>query len=238
MSFFLLKSILATVFLLAGIIAVICMFSLMGKTERKVSATFLRRTHKVAGFVFSILLIVISYFCISYWAKVGDQLSLRAVLHGTLSFGLIMVLVVKLAIVQFYKQFLRFVPQMGIIVFILTFVVFSTSAGYYFLRTWCAEETVEHISGVTEAALEGNPEKGASLFNSNCSGCHFADKEANKIGPGLKNILKKEKLPSSGRPANAENIKRQLKTPVISMPSFASLSGQELADLLAYLKTL
>jgi hypothetical protein len=119
MSFFLLKSILATVFLLAGIVAVICMFSLMGKTERKVSATFLRRMHKGSGFVFSILLIVISYFCIKYWVKVGDQLSVRAVLHGILSFGLIMVLVVKLAIVQFYKQFLRFVPQMGIIVFIL-----------------------------------------------------------------------------------------------------------------------
>lgn len=238
MSFFLLKSILAAVFLLAGIIAVICMFSLMGKTERKVSATFLRRTHKVAGFVFSILLIVISYFCIRYWVKVGDQLSLRAVLHGFLSLGLIMVLVVKLAIVQFYKQFLRFVPQMGIIVFILAFVVFSTSAGYYFLRTWGAEGTVEHISVTPGAALEGNPEKGVSLFKSKCSGCHFADKEEKKVGPGLKNILKKEKLPSSRRPANIGNIKNQLKTPFISMPSFASLSDQELADLLAYLKTL
>lgn len=238
MPFFLFKSILASVFLLAGIIAVICMFTLMGKTGRKVSATFLRRMHKGSGFVFSILLVVISYFCIKYWVKVGDQLSLRAVLHGILSLGLIMVLVVKLAIVQFYKQFLRFVPQMGIIVFILTFVVFSTSAGYYFLRTWCAEETVEHISVTPGATLEENPEKGVSLFNSKCSGCHFADKEANKIGPGLKNILKKEKLPSSRRPANIGNIKKQLKTPIISMPSFASLSEQELADLLAYLKTL
>lgn len=238
MPFFLFKSILASIFLLAGIVAVICMFSLMGQTERKVSPTFLRRMHKGAGLVFSILLLVISYFCIKYWIKGGDQLSVRAVLHGFLALGLIIVLVIKLAIVQFYKKFLSFVPQMGIIVFILAFVVFSTSAGYYFLRTWCAPENLRESSLAIGVIVEGNPVRGGSLFARKCSGCHNADREAIKIGPGLKNILKKEKLPSSGRPATVENIKKQLITPFISMPSFASLPEQELADLLAYLKTL
>lgn len=96
---FLLKSILASVFLLAGIIAVICMLTLMGKTERKIGTTFLRRTHKGAGFVFSILLLVISYFCIEYWIMAGDALSMRAVFHGVLALGLFIVLVFKLSIV-------------------------------------------------------------------------------------------------------------------------------------------
>ena len=76
------KSILALFFLAAGVTAVICMFTLMGRAERKISATFLRRTHKAAGAVFIALLIVISYFCIKYVALMGDQLSTRAVLHG------------------------------------------------------------------------------------------------------------------------------------------------------------
>ena len=238
MPFFLFKSILALIFLVAGAIAVICMFALMGKTERKISATFLRRMHKGMGFVFAILLLVISYFCIKHVAMVGDQLSGRAVMHSVLSLALVIVLAIKITIVQFYKQFLRFVPTMGIIVFILAFVVFSTSAGFYFLRTLSVKDTTEETATLSEVVIEGKIETGASLFNDKCSGCHFSDKEEKKIGPGLKNILKKTKFPSSGRQANIENIWKQLKNPFLSMPSFPSLSEQELADLKAYLESL
>ena len=238
MSLFLFKSLLALIFLIAGGIAVICMFALMGKTERKISAIFLRRMHKGAGFVFTILLIVISYLCIKYVALVGDQLSGRAVMHSVLSLGLFIVLVIKIAIIQFYKQFLRFVPTMGIIVFVLAFVVFSTSAGYFFIRTFSAPDTIEETATIADTDIEGNTEKGASLFKDKCSGCHFSDKEENKIGPGLKNVLKKAQLPSSQRPANFGNIMKQLKTPFLIMPAFPSLSEQELAYLKAYLKSL
>lgn len=238
MPFFLFKSILASVFLLAGIIAVICMLTLMGKAERKISATFLRRMHKGAGFVFSLLLVVISYFCIKYWIMAGDALSTRAVFHGVLALGLFIVLVLKLSIVQFYKQFLRFVPQMGMIVFILAFVVFSTSGGYYFLRTFCAPKGGKDISTSPKVILEGENKSGNLLFQSKCSGCHYADRVASKVGPGLKNILKNETLPYSKKPATPENIKKQLERPALTMPSFATLSEQELSNLLAYLKTL
>jgi cytochrome c2 len=238
MSLFMIKSILAVFFLLAALIAVICMLSLMGKAERKVSAQLLRKMHRVAGFVFTGLLLLISYFCLKYWAMVGDQLSTRAVFHGVLSFVLIITLILKLSIVQFYKQFLRLVPVMGMIVFVLSFVVFSTSAGFFFLRTLGAGAESSDISEPAQTPPQGSAEKGAILFKSNCLSCHYADKEENKHGPGLKNILKKEKLPFSKRPSSIENIKKQLKTPFLTMPSFVSLSQQEIADLIAYLKTL
>jgi cytochrome c553 len=238
MSFFMIKSVLATFFLIAGLIAVICMLTLMGKTERKISAQLLRRMHRVAGFVFAGLLLLISYFCIKYWAMVGDQLSTRAVLHGFLSLALIIIFILKISIVQYYKQFLRFVPIMGMIVFILSFVVFSSSAGFFFLRTLCAKPESPGISESSQTSHQGNAERGAALFKSKCISCHYADKEENKQGPGLKNILKREKLPSSGRPANVENIKKQLKRPFLVMPSFTSLSEQDIAALMTYLKTL
>jgi cytochrome c2 len=238
MSFFLFKSILAIFFLFAAIIAVITMLSLMGKTERKVNVQILRKMHKSSGFVFAGLLLVISYFCLKYWAMVGDQLSTRAVFHGVLSLTLIIILILKLSIVQFYKQFLRLVPVMGMIVFVLSFVVFSTSAGFFFLRTLGARAESSDISEPAQTPPQGSAEKGAALFKSKCLSCHYADKEENKHGPSLKNILKKENLPFSKRPANVENIKKQLKTPFLVMPSFVSLSEQEITDLIAYLKTL
>ena len=94
------------------------------------------------------------------------------------------------------------------------------------------------ISVPAQIPHQGNAEKGAALFKSKCVSCHFADKEESKHGPGLKNVLKKEKLPFSKRPSSIENIRKQLKTPFLTMPSFVSLSEQEIADLIAYLKTL
>jgi len=238
MSLFMVKSILAVFFILAALIAVICMLSLMGKAERKVSAQLLRKMHRVAGFVFTGLLLLISYFCLKYWAMVGDQISTRAVLHGVLSLALIIIFILKISIVQYYKQFLRFVPIMGMIVFVLSFTVFSTSAGFFFLRILGARAESSEISELSQTLHQGNAEKGAALFKSKCLSCHYADKEEIKQGPGLKNILKKERLPFSKRPSSIENIKKQLKTPFLTMPSFVSLSEQEIADLIAYLKTL
>ncbi len=127
---------------------------------------------------------------------------------------------------------------MGMIVFVLSFMVFSTSAGFFFLRILATDNESPEISEPPQTLHQGNAEKGAALFKSKCLSCHYADKEENKHGPGLKNILKKERLPFSKRPANVENIKNQLKTPFLAMPSFVSLSQQEIADLIAYLKTL
>ena len=238
MPLILFKSIMAIFFLIAGVVAIICMLTLMGRAERKISATFLRRTHKGAGAVFLILLLVISYLCVRYWAVMGDQLSVRAVIHIVLSILLFIVLVLKISIVQFYKEFLRYVPVMGMIVFILAFTVFCTSAGYFFLTGGEVRVIIEELSEPAENMLVGDAERGAILFDAKCSFCHHTDTEDTKIGPGLKNILNREELPYSGSPANAENIMKQLKAPVSGMPSFAALSEQEIADLLAYLATL
>jgi len=167
----------------------------------------------------------------------GDQLSLRAVFHSVLSLGLIMILILKILIVRFYKQFLKYAPVLGVIVFTFAFVVTGTSAGYYFLRfNTSIPEAAEKSS--LSSVIKGNIDRGASLFNSKCSGCHYSDREEAKQGPSLKNLLKKEKLPHSGKSSSIENVKGQLMRPVRFMPAFKNLTTQEMADLLEYLATL
>lgn len=238
MSFFLIKSILGTIFFLAGLVAISTMFSIMGKQERKVSATILRRIHRTAGFTFLILMLVISYFCIKYWAMTGDQISIRAIFHSVLALGLIIILFIKVSIIRIYKNFLRFAPSLGIIVFCLAFLVFSTSAGYFFIRSLHAVSITTETSQPDTTITEGSTERGERLFTSKCSSCHYADREDNKSGPGLANLLQKETLPASRRPATLENVTAQLKRPFMAMPAFKNLTEQELADLLAYLKIL
>ncbi|MDH4220719.1 MAG: cytochrome c [Candidatus Aminicenantes bacterium] len=238
MSLFVTKSIIAGILFIAGLFALLTMLSLMGKTERKASPKSLRRLHKIFGFIFTILILVNSYLGMKYWTAAGDQLSTRAVFHGILALALLIILILKIVIVQFYNQFLRFAPVMGITVFALSFVVFSTSAGYFLLRTICAQPETSEFSTPSPTSLKGNVERGVSLFNNKCASCHYADKEEARNGPGLKNLLKRENLPSSNRSATVENILLQLKKPWRVMPSFTSFLEQELIDLMAYMKTL
>ncbi len=229
------KSVVAIFFLAAGLIAVMCMLTLMGRDERKISATFLRRLHKGAGAVFAIMFLVIGYFCLHYVKMLGEDMSPRAVFHAVLALGLFIVLALKLSIVQFYKQFLRYVPALGMTVFALAFAVFCTSAGYFFLATG---ETTEAEEVTSDVGLSAEVQKGQALFDRKCSFCHYADRKDSKFGPGLKGVLKAEELPYSGKPANPENIRQQLRNPISNMPSFASLSDEDMANLLAYLETL
>jgi mono/diheme cytochrome c family protein len=240
MSFFLFKSILALFFLITALIALLSMLTSVGKTEKKTSPDTLRKIHKISGFLFFILLLVISYFCLKYWVKVGDQASIRATFHAVLAFALIIIFILKIMIVQFYKQFLRFAPVLGMLVFCFAFVIFSTSAGFYLLRSVCSSPTplVESSQPAASSAITGNAERGAILYGEKCSSCHYADREHPRLGPGLKALFKKETLPHSGRPATAENVREQLLRPILTMPSFSRLPEQDIADLLEYLKTL
>ncbi len=229
------KSVIAIFFLGFGLIAVICMLTLMGRAESKVSAAFLRRTHKITGFIFTALYLIIGYFCLHYVKMLGEGMSTRAVFHSVLALALFVVLALKLSIVQFYRQFLRYVPGLGMTAFSLAFMVFFTSTGYFFLVRGGATQAEKPVAEVEAIADAG---RGQSLFDNQCSFCHYADRTESKLGPGLMGILKGETLPASGRPATAENVTQQLLNPYQSMPSFSSLSEQEINDLVAYLRTL
>jgi mono/diheme cytochrome c family protein len=238
-----LKSYIAIPFLASGVVAVLMMFDLMGRSERKLSPSFLRRGHRAAGFVFVVLLGILSYLCIDYVAALGDRMSHRAVFHSVLALGLIGVLLVKILIVQFYREFMRLVPALGIITFILAFVVFFTSAGYFFLREayepGAAEVTeAEPMAAAAVPELDGDPARGELVYSENCGSCHAADSDEWSIGPGLKGIFAKETLPESGRPATLESVRSQIINPVGAMPPFPSFSDREMADLLAYMTTL
>lgn len=122
------------------------------------------------------------------------------------------------------------------------------SNGVFFLYTICllaavglgyfGGELVYGSKSPKEELLKGSTASGAAIFQQNCSGCHFSDSTADKIGPGLKGIFKQPKFPASGRPATEENFKSVLVKPLDAMPPFRHLTQEEVSDLIAYLKTL
>ncbi len=80
--------------------------------------------------------------------------------------------------------------------------------------------------------------KGAKLFAESCALCHYIDKTETKIGPGLKGLFKREKLPLSGRAVSEDNIRKVLKTPIEIMPPFENLEEGQVEAIIAFLKIL
>ena len=83
-----------------------------------------------------------------------------------------------------------------------------------------------------------NAAEGAALFKQRCSRCHFTDKTTFKVGPGLKGLFNRKKLPVSGRPVTPANIHKQLRTPFDEMQAFPDLTEKQIKALVDYLKTL
>lgn len=83
----------------------------------------------------------------------------------------------------------------------------------------------------------GDAAKGKTVFEQ-CSVCHDAETTDAKIGPGLKGLFKKDKLPS-GKATSDANVLKQINEGGNGMPAYKDiLSDGDKADLVAYLKTL
>jgi mono/diheme cytochrome c family protein len=157
--------------------------------------------------------------------------------------ALIAVLAVKITIIKWFKGLLNLVPVMGIVVFVLAFVVVGTSAGFFFVRGAVSDgaagaEREDAAGASADGPARGDSERGRAVFEAECSSCHAAGNAESGFAPGLKGLLERESLPHSGRPATVENVISQLREPVGVMPSYNSLAERDLADLTEYLKTL
>ena len=79
---------------------------------------------------------------------------------------------------------------------------------------------------------------GKEVFEQYCAGCHYTNKRASKIGPGLKGLSRRRKMPASGRRVTDTNLRKQLLRPYKKMPPFEHLKKAEVDAVVAYMNTL
>jgi mono/diheme cytochrome c family protein len=114
---------------------------------------------------------------------------------------------------------------------------FILAALLLLILTACAPSGEEKYS-MTDDELHLTPEQGAGrrVYNVRCSHCHEAYVDKGRNGPTLKGLYRKPVMPS-GTPANDQRIAEVVVRGKRMMPPTA-LSDDQLAALLAYLKTL
>jgi len=133
MADYLLKSLIAVVFLGTVATSFFSMMALMGKVDRKTAPEKLRKIHKWSGIASLVLLVPLVYFGTDFLAEIGEGLSVRAVFHFVLAALLLAVIFLKVLVVWVYKQLMKYATGLGMAIFALTLVIFLITAGYYFL---------------------------------------------------------------------------------------------------------
>jgi chromate transport protein ChrA len=130
MSPYFLKTILGAAFLAAALTSFLSMMTLMGKPEKKTDPAKLKKIHRTAGIVIGILLAPLIYLGARFLAQTGDAMSIRAGFHVVLAITFVVLLILKIAIVRIYRNFLKYAPALGMIIFTLAVIVFAISAGF------------------------------------------------------------------------------------------------------------
>ncbi len=257
MTIFFLKSVLSLFALLPAAYGMYTMFEVFGGAAVADRAERLKRRHKVSGYGFVFLFVLVSYLCIGFLAASKTELSARSALHILLSLAIIVLFIVKVLFVRRYRQFYAQAKTIGILIGVLTFVLVGLSAGFYVTVTGFGRDltvdrsafyslrgpflAVRQIAGPAAAAIRTDRlsiARGRTLFAARCSACHDPASTRTIVGPGLKGVLRNPTMPASKRPATPESIRFQLRQPLGRMPSFAYLSDDEMNDLIAYLNTL
>jgi mono/diheme cytochrome c family protein len=227
---------------LLALFAILTMFEVFGREEKKFSIKRLKILHRINGIVYFLIFIVISYLCLNFIVTSKVELSPRGTLHSILALTILVLFGLKIAIIKIYRSYYPKVQTIGLLIALITFGMFGTSGGYYLLATNFGEsEKSEQKKTGTEKVIQITPEsieRGKNLFDSKCIFCHDAYSSRTIVGPGLKGVLKNPNLPVSKRPSTPENIEQQLKEPFDKMPSFEYLSEKEIRDIIAFLSTL
>jgi mono/diheme cytochrome c family protein len=89
-----------------------------------------------------------------------------------------------------------------------------------------------------EMSSQDKLKTGKELFAQWCSSCHNSGSTTTKVGPGLKGILKMEKLPASGLSVSLDNIRQAIVNPQSFMPVQSYLTDVEVDCLIEFLKTI
>jgi cytochrome c2 len=116
-----------------------------------------------------------------------------------------------------------------------TIIIFC---GIHLTVTACRGAGETGKAGMTVRSDDESIAAGKKLFESKCAFCHKANSTEKTVGPGLKGIMKDDKLPVSKKQATPENIVEQMKNPYDAMPSFSYLKEEDMLNIISYLNTL
>ena len=155
--------------------------------------------HRIGGYLFILMFCIMSYFMISRMKDGSGTTSPGTMMHMTVAMLLTPLLFVKVLIARYYKSYSSLLMPVGLLIFVLSFVLVATAAGPYFFRsTNIRSVSLEEIN-LTNTTIDFT--QAAATMQERCSKCHDLERvvAARKDARGwLATVNRMRRLPASG----------------------------------------
>src|SRR5258707_4589398 len=119
---------LGITFVLVGAINVWLILQASARVRDAKASTRLIAAHRIGGYLFIALFCVMGYFMVSRLGDVGGASS-GTIIHLTLAMVLSPLLFVKVLIARYYKSYASLLMPIGLVIFVLSFVLIGITAG-------------------------------------------------------------------------------------------------------------
>src|ERR1700720_3008538 len=189
---------LGVTFVLIGGINVWLILQASARVRDTEASARLIAAHRIGGYLFIALFCVMGYFMLAQLGDVGGAPP-GIMIHLTLAMVLSPLLFVKVLIARYYKSYSSLLMPMGLVIFVLSFVLIGITAGPSLLHRSRMQTVSLEAIDLPPASIDLN--MAAATMEKRCSKCHTLDRiaGARKDAPGwLATVNRMKALPGSG----------------------------------------
>ena len=190
---------LGSLFVIIGAVNVWLILQASARVKNARASARLIAAHRIGGYIFILMFCIMSYFMISRMKDSSGSVSVGTMIHMTVAMLLTPLLFVKVLIARYYKSYYAFLLPIGLLIFVLSFVLVAMAAGPYLIRnTNIRSVSLEEIN-LTNAAIDFT--QAAATMQERCSKCHDLERvvSARKDARGwLATVNRMRQLPASG----------------------------------------
>jgi ferredoxin-NADP reductase len=190
---------LGSLFVIIGAVNVWLILQASARVKNARASARLIAAHRIGGYIFILMFCLMSYFMISRMKDSPGTTSAGTMIHMTVAMLLTPLLFVKVLIARHYKSYYSLLMPIGLLIFVLSFVLVAMAAGPYLIRnTNIRNVSLEEIN-LTNATIDLT--QAAATMQERCSKCHDLERvvSARKDARGwLSTVNRMRRLPASG----------------------------------------
>ena len=190
---------LGITFVLIGAINVWLILQSSARVRDGKASARLIAAHRIGGYLFIALYCVMGYVMVARLGDAAGGASPVGIIHLALAMVLSPLLFIKVLVARYYKSYHSLLMPMGLVIFVLSFVLIGITAGPSLARK-------NRMQTVSLAAIDLPPavidlDSAATLMEKRCAKCHNLDRTAgaHKDARGwLTTVKRMQALPDSG----------------------------------------
>lgn len=193
-----LSIVLGISFVLVGALNVWLMFHASSVLKDKGAHSRLVTAHRLGGYIFTLIFIVMTYFMVIRMKEMPGEESLRPLLHMTLAMLLVPLLFAKVLIARYYKAYYSVLMPLGLVVFTIAFLLVGVTLGPYLIHRATMKEI--SLESINMGSMTIDLDQADALMKRRCTGCHNLDRvlTARKDAPGwLESVNRMRALPGA-----------------------------------------